>query len=166
VDAGIEVGGTTESVTVSADGSASRYEFGVYRPRDHAPRGDGLGGVWGNNVSMCTRFSPGVQVPGTTQFLVQGNRGGGSGYSAQAVVGGNGVVELTARRRNGSKPADLTLNEPSFPERDLDESDEFQNRVVVNFSAPDFGHAYRGTQFFRMSTQVGRATNDRDMARR
>jgi hypothetical protein len=32
---------------------------------------------------------PGVQVPGTTQFLVQGQVGGGSAYNAPGNVGGN-----------------------------------------------------------------------------
>jgi hypothetical protein len=35
------------------------------------------------------RMSPGVQVPGTTQFLVQGQVGGGSAYTMPGGVGGN-----------------------------------------------------------------------------
>ena len=84
----LEVGGTTESVTITAEApmldtsSVSTGRAMTNREVMDLP-------VLGNNVMMLTRVAPGVQVPGTTQFLVQGQVGGGSGYYAPGNVGGN-----------------------------------------------------------------------------
>src|SRR5687768_8168160 len=73
----LEVGGTAESVTITAEApllDTSTVSTGrnvTHREIMDLP-------VLGNNVSMLARFAPGVQVPGTTQFLVQGQVGGGS----------------------------------------------------------------------------------------
>jgi hypothetical protein len=84
----LEIGGTTESVTVSAEApmldtsSVSSGRSMTNREIMELP-------VLGNNVMALTRVAPGVQVPGTTQFLVQGQVGGGSAYYALGNVGGN-----------------------------------------------------------------------------
>jgi hypothetical protein len=87
--------------------------------------------VVGNNVSMLTRFSPGVQVPGTTQFLVQGQPGGGSGYSAPGGVGGN-EWSIDGASANGSNRRTSFMPSP-------DVIDEFRIETS-NFDA-GFGHA-------------------------
>ncbi|MGH9722248.1 MAG: carboxypeptidase regulatory-like domain-containing protein [Bryobacteraceae bacterium] len=84
----LEVGGTAESVTVTGEApilDTSTVTTGralTHREVMDLP-------VLGNNIVMLTRLAPGVQVPGTTQFLVQGQVGGGSGYYSPGNVGGN-----------------------------------------------------------------------------
>jgi hypothetical protein len=87
--------------------------------------------VLGNNVSMLTRFAPGVQVPGTTQFLVQGQLGGGSQYNMPGGVGGN-EWSLDGASANGSNRRTSFMPSP-------DVIDEFRIETS-NFDA-GFGHA-------------------------
>jgi hypothetical protein len=67
----LEVGAAAESVTITAEApmldtsTVSTGRAVTNREVMDLP-------VLGNNVSMLARMAPGVQVPGTTQFLVQG----------------------------------------------------------------------------------------------
>src|SRR5918996_3706651 len=87
IDFQLELGSATESVTVTTEAplldtsSVSTGRALSNREVMDLP-------VLGNNITMLTRFTPGVQVPGTTQFLVQGQVGGGSQYNAPGGVGG------------------------------------------------------------------------------
>jgi hypothetical protein len=87
--------------------------------------------VLGNNIVMLTRIAPGVQVPGTTQFLVQGQVGGGSGYYAPGNVGGN-EWSLDGASTNGTDRRVSYMPSP-------DVVDEFKIETS-NFDA-SFGHA-------------------------
>ena len=80
--------GVTESVTISAEAPLLDTST-VVAGRAITNREVMDLPVLGNNIVMLTRFAPGVQVPGTTQLLVQGQVGGGSGYYAPGNVGGN-----------------------------------------------------------------------------
>ena len=74
IDIALEVGGTTESVTVTSEApmldtnSVTTGRQMTHREVMDLP-------VLGNNVSMLARLAPGVQVPGTTQSLLQGQVG-------------------------------------------------------------------------------------------
>jgi hypothetical protein len=130
IDVGLEVGATAESVTISAEAplidtsSVSTGRSITHREVMDLP-------VLGNNVSMLTRFSPGVQVPGTTQFLVQGQLGGGSQYNMPGGVGGN-EWSLDGASANGSNRRTSFMPSP-------DVIDEFRIETS-NFDA-GFGHA-------------------------
>jgi len=84
----LEVGGTTESITITAEAPMLDTST-VTTGRAMTNREVMDLPVLGNNIVMLTRMAPGVQVPGTTQFLVQGQVGGGSGYYSPGNVGGN-----------------------------------------------------------------------------
>ncbi|MBM3738011.1 MAG: carboxypeptidase regulatory-like domain-containing protein [Acidobacteria bacterium] len=126
----LEIGAAAESVTISAEApmldtsTVSSGRAMTHREIMDLP-------VLGNNVSMLARLAPGVQVPGTTQFLVQGQVGGGSGYSMPGGVGGN-EWSIDGASTNG------TFRRVSFmPSADI--IDEFRIETS-NFDA-SFGHA-------------------------
>mgnify|MGYP005850771553 FL=1 len=126
----LEVGGTTESVTVTAEApmlDTSTVSTGrgiTNREVMDLP-------VLGNNVMMLTRFAPGVQVPGTTQFLVQGQIGGGSGYYSPGNIGGN-EWSIDGASTNGTNRRVSIMHSPDI-------IDEFKIETS-NFDA-SFGHA-------------------------
>ena len=130
IDFQLEVGGTSESVTVSSEApmlDTSTVSTG--RAISHREVMDLP--VLGNNITMLTRLAPGVQVPGTTQFLVQGQVGGGSQYSMPGGVGGN-EWSIDGASTNG------TDRRVSFmPSADV--IDEFKIETS-NFDA-SFGHS-------------------------
>ncbi|MBI4910448.1 MAG: carboxypeptidase regulatory-like domain-containing protein [Acidobacteria bacterium] len=126
----MEVGGVTESVTVSGEppiletNSVSTGRALTNREVMDLP-------VLGNNIVMLTRMAPGVQVPGTTQFLVQGQVGGGSGYYSPGNVGGN-EWSLDGASTNGTDRRVSYMPSP-------DVVDEFKIETS-NFDAA-FGHS-------------------------
>lgn len=130
IDLMLEVGGTTESVTVTSEApildtsSVSTGRQMTNREIMDLP-------VLGNNVSMLARIAPGVQVPGTTQFLVQGQVGGGSGYSMPGGVGGN-EWSMDGASTNGTDRRVAIMPSPDIV-------DEFKIETS-NFDAA-FGHA-------------------------
>jgi hypothetical protein len=130
IDFQMEVGGVTESVTVTAEGPILETSS-VTTGRSLTNREVMDLPVLGNNIVMATRFAPGVQVPGTTQFLVQGQVGGGSGYYAPGNVGGN-EWSLDGASTNGTDRRVSYMPSP-------DVVDEFKIEVA-NFDAA-FGHA-------------------------
>ena len=102
--------------------------------------------VLANNIIMLARYAPGVQVPGTTQWLVQGQVGGGSQYYAPGNIGGN---EWSL---DGASTSGTNRRVSIMPSPDL--IDEFKVETL-NFDA-GFGHA-TGLNI-SMSTKSG--TND------
>ena len=85
----LEVGGTTESVTITAEAPHARYQQRQHGTGDDQPRSDGSSSAREQRHDADQGGSRRLQVPGTTQFLVQGQVGGGSGYYAPGNVGGN-----------------------------------------------------------------------------
>jgi hypothetical protein len=133
----LEVGGTTESVTVTGEApmlDTSTVSTGraiTHREVMDLP-------VLGNNITMLTRFAPGVQVPGTTQFLVQGQVGGGSGYYAPGNVGGNewsidGASTNGTDRRVSIMPSPDVIDEFKIETSNFDAS--FGHSTGLNISA-------------------------------
>ena len=126
----LDVGATTESVTVSAEApmldttSVSTGRNMTHREVMDLP-------VIGNNLMALTRMAPGVQVPGTTQFLVQGQVGGGSAYNQAGNVGGN-EWSIDGASTNGTDRRASIMPSP-------DVIDEFKIETS-NFDAA-FGHA-------------------------
>ncbi len=142
IDFQLEVGGTTESVTVTSEApildtsTVSTGRAMTHREVMDLP-------VLGNNISMLARLSPGVQVPGTTQFLVQGQVGGGSQYNMPGGVGGN-EWSLDGASTNGTDRRVAIM-----PSADI--VDEFRIETS-NFDAA-FGHS-TGLNI-SMSTKAG-----------
>ena len=130
IDFQLEVGGATESVTVTAEApmldtsSVSTGRAMTNREVMDLP-------VLGNNITMLSRFAPGVQVPGTTQFLVQGQVGGGSAYNAPGGVGGN-EWSIDGASTNGTDRRVSIMPSPDI-------IDEFKIETS-NFDA-SFGHS-------------------------
>ena len=126
----LEVGAAAESVTVTAEApmldtnSASSGRAMTHREVMDLP-------VIGNNIMAITRMAPGVQVPGTTQFLVQGQVGGGSAYNSPGNVGGN-EWSIDGASTNGTD-----RRAPYMPSPDV--IDEFKIETS-NFDA-SFGHS-------------------------
>jgi hypothetical protein len=130
VDVQLEVGGTTESVTVTSEAPMLDTNA-VATGRSMTNREVMDLPVLGNNVSMLARMAPGVQVPGTTQFLVQGQIGGGSAYSMPGGVGGN-EWSMDGASTNGTDRRVAIMPSP-------DVVDEFRIETS-NFDAA-FGHS-------------------------
>jgi len=126
----MEVGAIAESITVTAEApmldtsTVSTGRAVTNREIMDLP-------VLGNNIMMLTRFAPGVQVPGTTQFLIQGQVGGGSGYYAPGNVGGN-EWSIDGASTNGTDRRVSIMPSPDI-------IDEFKIETS-NFDAA-FGHA-------------------------
>jgi len=88
VDISLELGPVTETVTVT--GEASILDTSTVTTGRVITNKEIMDlPVLANNTIMLTRYTPGVQVPGTTQWLVQGQVGGGSQYYVPGNIGGN-----------------------------------------------------------------------------
>jgi len=122
----LEVGALAESVTVTAE--APRLDTSAVttgRALTHREVMDLP--VLGNNIVMLTRFAPGVQVPGTAPFLIQGQVGGGSQYQAPQNVGGN-EWSIDGASTNGTHRRVSIMPSPDI-------IDEFKHRNSFHSSA-------------------------------
>ena len=130
IDVQLEVGATADSVTVNAEApmldtnAVTTGRSVTHREVMDLP-------VLGNNVSMLARLAPGVQVPGTTQSLLQGQVGGGSAYSMPGGVGGN-EWSMDGASTNGTDRRTAIMPSPDI-------IDEFKIETS-NFDA-SFGHS-------------------------
>ena len=134
IDFQLELGNATESVTVTTQAplldtsSVSTGRALTNREVMDLP-------VLGNNITMLSRFTPGVQVPGTTQFLVQGQVGGGSQYNAPGGVGGNewsvdGASTNGTDRRVSIMPSPDTIDEFKIDTSNFDASTMLEEKPV------------------------------------
>ncbi len=153
----LEVGGTTESVTVTADApmlDTSTVTTGraiTNREVMDLP-------VLGNNTMMLTRFAPGVQVPGTTQFLVQGQVGGGSGYYAPGNVGGNewsldGASTNGTDRRVSVMPSPDIIDEFKIETSNFDAAFGHATGLNISMSTKSGTNAFHGTGTYQYMNQ-------------
>lgn len=157
IDAPLEVGGTAESVTVNAEAplldtsSVSTGRAITHREVMDLP-------VLGNNVSMLTRFSPGVQVPGTTQFLVQGQLGGGSAYNMPGNVGGNewsmdGASANGTNRRTSFMPSPDVIDEFRIETSNFDASFGHSTGINISMSTKSGANALHGSATYQYFNQ-------------
>jgi len=130
IDFSLEVGGTTESVTITSEAPMLDTNA-VTTGRQISHREIMDLPVLGNNVSMLARLAPGVQVPGTTQSLLQGQVGGGSAYTMPGGVGGN-EWSMDGASTNGTDRRVSIMPSPDIV-------DEFRIETS-NFDAA-FGHS-------------------------
>jgi len=145
VDISLELGPVTETVTVT--GEASILDTSTVTTGRVITNKEIMDlPVLANNTIMLTRYTPGVQVPGTTQWLVQGQVGGGSQYYVPGNIGGN-EWSLDGVSTNGTNRRVSIMPSPDI-------IDEFKVETM-NFDAA-FGHA-TGLNI-SMSTKSG--TND------
>lgn len=142
VDIVLEVGASAESITVTSEAPMLDTNS-VTTGRSMTNREIMDLPVLGNNVSMLARMAPGVQVPGTTQFLVQGQVGGGSAYNSPGGVGGN-EWSMDGASTNGTDRRTAIMPSPDI-------IDEFKIETS-NFDA-SFGHS-TGLNI-SMSTKAG-----------
>lgn len=130
IDIALEIGGATESVTVTSEAPMlDTNAVTTGRQMTHREIMDLP--VLGNNVSMLARLAPGVQVPGTTQSLMQGQVGGGSDYKMPGGVGGN-EWSMDGASTNGTDRRTAIMPSPDIV-------DEFKIETS-NFDA-SFGHS-------------------------
>jgi hypothetical protein len=153
----LEVGGTTESVTVTAEApmldtsSVSTGRAITHREVMDLP-------VLGNNVVMLTRFAPGVQVPGTTQFLVQGQVGGGSAYYSPGNVGGNewsidGASTNGTDRRVSVMPSPDVIDEFKIESSNFDASFGHSTGLNISMSTKSGVNSFHGTGTYQYINQ-------------
>lgn len=157
IDIPLEVGAAAESVTVSAEAplldtsSVSTGRAITHREVMDLP-------VLGNNVSMLARFSPGVQVPGTTQFLVQGQVGGGSAYNMPGNVGGNewsmdGGSTNGTQRRTSFMPSPDVIDEFRIETSNFDASFGHSTGLNVSTSTKSGANAVHGSATYQYFNQ-------------
>jgi hypothetical protein len=153
----LELGAATDSVTVSAEpplldtSSVSTGRALSNREVMDLP-------ALGNNITMLTRFAPGVQVPGTTQFLVQGQVGGGSGYNAPGGVGGNewsldGASTNGTDRRVSIQPSPDTIDEFKIETSNFDASFGHSTGLNISMSSKSGANNFHGTGTYQYFNQ-------------
>ncbi len=153
----LELGSTTDSVTITAEAplldtsSVSTGRALSNREVMDLP-------VLGNNISMLTRFAPGVQVPGTTQFLVQGQVGGGSQYNAPGGVGGNewsidGASTNGTDRRVSIMPSPDTVDEFKIETSNFDASFGHSTGLNISMSSKSGANDFHGTGTYQYFNQ-------------
>lgn len=153
----LEVGGVSESVTVTSEApmletsSVTTGRAMTHRELMDLP-------VLGNNVSMLARIAPGVQVPGTTQFLVQGQVGGGSGYNMPGGVGGNewsmdGASTNGTQRRVAIMPSPDVIDEFRIETSNFDASFGHSTGLSVSTSTKSGANAVHGTATYQYFNQ-------------
>jgi hypothetical protein len=153
----LEVGGVSESVTITAEApmletsTVSTGRTVTHREIMDLP-------VIGNNVTMLTRFSPGVQVPGTTQFLVQGQVGGGSGYYMPGNVGGNewsidGASTNGTDRRVAVMPSPDIIDEFKIETSNFDASFGHSTGLNISMSTRPGANSLHGTATYQFMNQ-------------
>ena len=158
IDFQLELGSATESVTVTTEAplldtsSVSTGRALSNREVMDLP-------VLGNNITMLTRFTPGVQV-GTTQFLVQGQVGGGRKYNAPGGVGGNewsldGASTNGTDRRVSIMPSPDTIDEFKIETSNFDAAFGHSTGLNIAMSTKSGGNVLRGTERFNASTRTG-----------
>jgi len=161
VDLALEVGGTSESVTITAEApmldtsSVTTGRSMTHREVMDLP-------VLGNNITMLTRFSPGVQVPGTTQFLVQGQVGGGSQYNAAGGVGGNewsmdGASTNGTDRRVSVMPSPDVVDEFRIETSNFDASFGHATGLNISMSTKSGANAFHGSATYQYFNQCWNA---------
>ncbi|MBO0861209.1 MAG: carboxypeptidase regulatory-like domain-containing protein, partial [Chloracidobacterium sp.] len=153
----LEVGAATDSVTVSAEASLlDTSSVNAGRALSHREVMD-LPAL-GNNIMMLTRIAPGVQVPGTTQFLVQGQVGGGSGYYAPGGVGGNewsidGASTNGTDRRVSIMPSPDTIDEFKIETSNFDASFGHSTGLNISMSSKSGNNDFHGTGTYQYFNQ-------------
>ncbi|MDZ4801007.1 MAG: carboxypeptidase-like regulatory domain-containing protein [Bryobacteraceae bacterium] len=163
VNVQLEVGGTTESVTVSADAPMlDTASVNTGRSMTHQEILDLP--VLGNNVSMLARMAPGVQSPGTTQFLVQGQVGGGSGYNMPGNVGGNewsmdGASTNGTNRRVAIMPSPDVIDEFRIETANFDASFGHSTGLNVSTSTKSGQNAFHGSSTYQHFNQQWNAAS-------
>jgi hypothetical protein len=157
IDFQLELGGATESVTVTTEAplldtsSVSTGRALSNREVMDLP-------VLGNNITMLSRFTPGVQVPGTTQFLVQGQVGGGSQYNAPGGVGGNewsidGASTNGTDRRVSIMPSPDTIDEFKIETSNFDAAFGHSTGLNIAMSTKSGANVLFGTGTFQYFNQ-------------
>ena len=157
VNVQLEVGGTSESVTVTSEAplletsSVSTGRAMTHREIMDLP-------VLGNNITMLSRFSPGVQVPGTTQFLVQGQVGGGSAYTMPGGVGGNewsidGASSNGTDRRTSFMPSPDVVDEFRIETSNFDASFGHSTGLNVSMSTKSGANGVHGSATYQYINQ-------------
>ena len=157
IDVQLEVGGTTESVTVTSEApmldtnSVSSGRNMTNREIMDLP-------VIGNNISALARMSPGVQVPGTTQFLVQGQVGGGSAYSMPGGVGGNewsmdGASTNGTDRRVSIMPSPDIVDEFKIETSNFDASFGHSTGLNISMSTKSGANQWHGSATYQYINQ-------------
>lgn len=159
----LELGDASESITVTSEApllDASSVSTG--RSLSHREVMDLP--VLGNNIMMLTRFAPGVQVPGTTQFLVQGQVGGGSGYNAPGGVGGNewsidGASTNGTDRRVSIMPSPDTVDEFKIETSNFDASFGHSTGLNISMSSKSGANDFHGTGTYQYFNQKWNAAS-------
>ena len=157
VDFSLELGPVTETVTVTGEASmldtttVSTGRVMTNREIMDLP-------VLANNTIMLTRYAPGVQVPGTTQWLVQGQIGGGSQYYVPGNIGGNewsldGVSTNGTNRRVSIMPSPDLIDEFRVETMNFDASFGHATGLNIAMSTKSGANQFHGTATYQYMNQ-------------
>jgi len=107
---------------------------------------------------MLTRMAPGVQVPGTTQFLVQGQVGGGSQYNSPGGVGGNewsmdGASTNGTDRRVSFMPSPDVVDEFKIETSNFDAAFGHSTGLNITMSTKSGANAFHGSATYQYFNQ-------------
>ncbi len=157
VDFRLELGPVTETVTVT--GEASMLDMSTVSTGRVMTNKDIMDlPVLANNTIMLTRYAPGVQVPGTTQWLVQGQVGGGSQYYVPGNIGGNewsldGVSTNGTNRRVSIMPSPDLIDEFKVETMNFDASFGHATGLNISMSSKSGANDFHGTATYQYMNQ-------------
>jgi hypothetical protein len=157
VDFSLELGPVTETVTVT--GEASMLDTSTVSTGRVMTNKDIMDlPVLANNTIMLTRYAPGVQVPGTTQWLVQGQVGGGSQYYVPGNIGGNewsldGVSTNGTNRRVSIMPSPDIIDEFKVETMNFDAGFGHATGLNISMSSKSGANDFHGTATYQYMNQ-------------
>ena len=169
MDLQLEVGGSAELITVT--GEAPMLDTSTVTTGRALTNREVMDlPVLGNNITMLTRLAPGVQVPGTTQFLVSGQIGGGSAYNMPGNVGGNewsldGASTNGTDRRVSFMPSPDIIDEFKIETSNFDASFGHSTGLNISMSSKSGANALHGTATYQYMNQRWNAASRNGLRR-
>lgn len=150
VDINLEVGGTSETITVSASNAAMLETTNGSGTASLEQRQIADLPVMSNSAILLARGVPGMQWTAQPNYLGMHSNAGGSAISAAGGVGGNeysldGVPNMAAGRRAGYLPYTDTVAEFKVETAPFDASKGHTTSATISLSTKSGTNDYHGT---------------------
>ncbi|HEX9000358.1 MAG TPA: carboxypeptidase regulatory-like domain-containing protein [Blastocatellia bacterium] len=148
LDFALEVGGTAETVTITAAAQLLETTTGSGTSSLEQRQISDLP-VMSNSAILLARSAPGIQWTAQPNYLALHSNVGGSAVSAAGGVGGNefaldGVPNLAGGRRAGSLPVTDTIAEFKVETAPFDASKGHTTSATISLSTKSGGNEYHG----------------------
>jgi hypothetical protein len=148
VDIALEIGGATETVTVTAAAQLLETTTGSGTSSLEQRQISDLP-VMSNSAILLARSAPGIQWTAQPNYLALHSNVGGSAVSAAGGVGGNefsldGVPNMAGGRRAGSLPVTDTIAEFKVETAPFDASKGHTTSATISLSTKSGGNDYHG----------------------